>query len=70
LHLYQNKASRKLEDRDGMTMISNKQIKIKKVLNNMYDVFNLPEVKFPKDFIWGSSTAAYQTGGDNVASQY
>jgi len=32
----------------------------------MYDVFSLPPIEFPKDFIWGSATAAYQIEGDNV----
>lgn len=35
----------------------------------MYDVFSFPEVKFPDDFLWGSSTAGHQIEGDNVNSQ-
>ena len=34
----------------------------------MYDVFNLPEYKFPKGFLWGSSTAGHQIEGDNINS--
>jgi beta-glucosidase len=35
----------------------------------MYDVFSLPPVTFPKDFLWGSATAGHQIEGDNVHSQ-
>jgi beta-glucosidase len=35
----------------------------------MYDVFNLPSVTFPKDFLWGSATAGHQVEGDNIHSQ-
>ncbi len=31
----------------------------------MYDVLSLAPVKFPEGFIWGSSSSAYQTEGDN-----
>lgn len=34
----------------------------------MYDVFSLPDFKFPKDFLWGSSTAGHQIEGDNINS--
>lgn len=34
----------------------------------MYDIFQLPPVTFPKDFVWGSATASYQIEGDNVDS--
>ena len=34
----------------------------------MYDIFQLPPVRFPKNFQWGSSTASYQIEGDNVDS--
>ena len=32
----------------------------------MYDVFSLPPIQFPKNFLWGSATAAYQIEGDSV----
>jgi beta-glucosidase len=35
----------------------------------MHDVFSLPPVRFPADFLWGSSTAGHQIEGDNVNSQ-
>jgi len=35
----------------------------------MYDVFSLPEIKFPAGFVWGSSTAGHQIEGDNIYSQ-
>jgi beta-glucosidase len=35
----------------------------------MYDVFNLPQVRFPEGFLWGSATAGHQVEGDNVHSQ-
>ncbi len=35
----------------------------------MYDVFNLPAITFPKDFLWGSATAGHQVEGDNIHSQ-
>ena len=34
----------------------------------MYDVFSLPAVTFPEDFLWGSATAAYQIEGDNSSA--
>jgi beta-glucosidase len=36
----------------------------------MYDVFALPEIKFPAGFLWGSATAGHQIEGDNVNSQW
>ena len=36
----------------------------------MYDIFSLPETKFPAGFLWGSSTAAHQIEGDNVHSNF
>lgn len=36
----------------------------------MYDIFSLPDVKFPEGFIWGSSTAGHQIEGDNIHSQW
>lgn len=36
----------------------------------MYDIFQLPDFKFPKDFLWGASTAGHQIEGDNVHSNY
>jgi beta-glucosidase len=35
----------------------------------MYDVFSLPSISFPKDFLWGSATAGHQIEGDNIHSQ-
>ncbi|MDR3709814.1 MAG: family 1 glycosylhydrolase [Capsulimonadaceae bacterium] len=35
----------------------------------MYDVFSLPEIKFPDGFLWGAATAGHQIEGDNVHSQ-
>jgi len=35
----------------------------------MYDVFSLPSITFPKDFLWGSATAGHQIEGDNIHSQ-
>lgn len=35
----------------------------------MYDVFHLPPITFPKDFLWGSATAGHQIEGDNIHSQ-
>ena len=35
----------------------------------MYDVFSLPSIAFPKDFLWGSATAGHQIEGDNIHSQ-
>ncbi len=35
----------------------------------MYDVFSLPPISFPKDFLWGSATAGHQIEGDNIHSQ-
>ncbi len=36
----------------------------------MYDVFSLPEVRFPENFIWGSATAGHQIEGDNIHSSH
>lgn len=36
----------------------------------MYDVFSLPEVQFPENFIWGSATAGHQIEGDNIHSSH
>jgi len=36
----------------------------------MYDIFSLPEMKFPENFIWGSATAGHQVEGDNVNSNW
>lgn len=35
----------------------------------MYDVFSLPEIHFPGNFLWGSATAGHQIEGDNLHSQ-
>nr|WP_321467438.1 family 1 glycosylhydrolase [uncultured Desulfobulbus sp.] len=35
----------------------------------MYDVFSLPSITFPEEFLWGSSTAGHQIEGDNIHSQ-
>jgi beta-glucosidase len=35
----------------------------------MYDVFSLKDIKLPKDFLWGSSTAGHQIEGGNIHSQ-
>lgn len=34
----------------------------------MTDVFNIKAFKFPENFLWGSSTAAYQIEGNNIYS--
>jgi beta-glucosidase len=36
----------------------------------MYDLFSLPEIRFPDGFIWGSATAGHQVEGDNVHSNW
>ena len=36
----------------------------------MYDVFALPEVTFPKGFLWGSSTAGHQIEGNSIHSNH
>ena len=36
----------------------------------MTDIFNYKSFTFPKDFLWGSSTAAYQIEGDNIYSDW
>ncbi|HNY10808.1 MAG TPA: family 1 glycosylhydrolase [Candidatus Wallbacteria bacterium] len=36
----------------------------------MYDIFSLPEIKFPDGFIFGSATAGHQVEGDNVHSNW
>ena len=36
----------------------------------MYDILNLPDTQFPKDFLWGSATAGHQVEGDNINSQW
>jgi beta-glucosidase len=35
----------------------------------MYDVFSLPPIRFPDNFLWGSATAGHQIEGDNIHSQ-
>jgi beta-glucosidase len=35
----------------------------------MYDVFGLPDIKFPEGFLWGSATAGHQIEGENIHSQ-
>lgn len=34
----------------------------------MYDVFSLPDIQFPENFLWGSATAGHQIEGDNIHS--
>lgn len=34
----------------------------------MYDIFSLPDIKFPEGFIRGSATAGHQIEGNNVHS--
>jgi beta-glucosidase len=34
----------------------------------MYNIFNLPNIKFPDNFIWGSGTSGHQIEGDNIYS--
>lgn len=35
----------------------------------MYDVFSISDFEFPKDFLWGTSTAGHQIEGNNIYSQ-
>ncbi len=35
----------------------------------MYDIFKIPDFEFPKDFLWGTSTAGHQIEGNNIHSQ-
>jgi len=35
----------------------------------MFNLHYLPETRFPKEFLWGSSTAGHQIEGDNIHSQ-
>jgi beta-glucosidase len=35
----------------------------------MYDLFQLPPIRFPAGFLWGSSTAGHQIEGDNINAQ-
>ncbi len=34
----------------------------------MYDIFSLPDIKFPENFLWGSGTAGHQIEGNNIYS--
>ncbi|MBD3320560.1 MAG: family 1 glycosylhydrolase [Chitinivibrionales bacterium] len=36
----------------------------------MYDIFSLPDLSFPDNFLWGSATAGHQIEGDNIHSQW
>jgi len=36
----------------------------------MYDIFSLPDITFPENFIWGSATAGHQVEGNNVHSNW
>ncbi len=36
----------------------------------MYDVFSIPEFKFPKNFLWGAATAGHQIEGNNIHSAF
>ncbi|MBI4927362.1 MAG: glycoside hydrolase family 1 protein [Anaerolineae bacterium] len=36
----------------------------------MYDLFSLPDIQFPKNFVWGSATAGHQIEGDNIHAQF
>lgn len=36
----------------------------------MYDIFSLPEIKFPDGFVFGSATAGHQVEGGNVNSNW
>ncbi len=35
----------------------------------MCDVFNLPPIRFPAIFLWGSAIAGHQNEGGNIHSQ-
>lgn len=35
----------------------------------MFELLSLPDIRFPKDFLWGSSTAGHQIEGENCHSQ-
>ena len=35
----------------------------------MYDIFSIPDFKFPENFLWGTSTAGHQIEGNNIYSQ-
>lgn len=34
----------------------------------MYDIFKIPDFKFPNNFVWGTSTAGHQIEGNNISS--
>lgn len=36
----------------------------------MFDIFSLPEIKMPEDFLWGAGYAGHQVEGNNVNSQW
>ena len=36
----------------------------------MFDIFSLPNIEFPKDFLLGAGYAGYQVEGDNIHSQW
>ena len=36
----------------------------------MYNIFSLPDIKFPEGFLWGSATAAHQIEGNNIHSHH
>ena len=36
----------------------------------MFDIFSLPDIKLPKDFLLGAGYAGHQVEGDNIHSQW